>query len=83
MDVTLSPELERLVNEKVASGLYESAGEVVRAALRLLKETDEARNLALAELRKDVLAGLAALDRGESVDLDVSSLKAQVRSQRT
>jgi len=83
MDVTLSPELERLINEKVASGLYESASEVVRAALRLLKDTDEARSLALAELRKDVLAGLSALDRGESVALDVAALKAQVHSQRT
>ena len=51
--------------------------------MRLLKERDEVRNLALAELRKDVLAGLAALDRGESVALDVSALKAQLRSQRT
>jgi antitoxin ParD1/3/4 len=31
----LTPELERLVNEKVESGLYKTASEVVREALRL------------------------------------------------
>ena len=40
MNVSLTPELERLVNEKVESGLYQTASEVVREALRLLKERD-------------------------------------------
>jgi len=30
MNVSLTPELEKLVNEKVASGLYNSASEVIR-----------------------------------------------------
>ena len=54
MNVSLTPELEELVNEKVRSGLYQTASEVVREALRLLKlRDDEAR-------RADVRAGLAA-----------------------
>ena len=43
MNVSLTPELERLVKEKVESGLYQTASEVVREALRLLKERDHAR----------------------------------------
>jgi antitoxin ParD1/3/4 len=43
MNVSLTPEFERLVNEKVESGLYQTASEVVREALRLLKERDYAR----------------------------------------
>jgi len=35
-NVSLNPELETLVDSKVASGRYRSASEVVRAALRLL-----------------------------------------------
>jgi len=31
MQISLTPELEELVNEKVASGLYDDASEVVRA----------------------------------------------------
>lgn len=81
MNVSLPPELERLINDKMASGLYDSESEVIREALRLLKERDEVRNLAVAELRKDVLAGLAELDRGESAVLDIAAVKAQARKQ--
>ena len=41
MNVSLTPELEALVNEKVRSGLYQTASEVVREALRLLKLRDD------------------------------------------
>jgi antitoxin ParD1/3/4 len=61
MNVSLTPELERLVNEKVESGLDQTASEVVREALRLLKQRDQAR----AQLRADVQAGLDQLARGE------------------
>jgi putative addiction module CopG family antidote len=40
MNVSLAPELERFVAERVASGLYRSASEVVRAALRLLEKEE-------------------------------------------
>jgi antitoxin ParD1/3/4 len=79
MNVSLPPELERLVNEKVASGLYDSASDVVRDALRLLRDRDEVRSLALTELRKDVMAGIEELDRGESAVLDIAAIKAQAR----
>ncbi len=39
-NVSLTPELEALVDRKVASGRYRSASEVVRAALRLLDERE-------------------------------------------
>ena len=61
MNVSLTPELERLVNEKVESGLYQTASEVVREALRLLKDRDQARE----QLRNDVQAGFDQLARGE------------------
>lgn len=38
MNVNLTPQLEALVKQKVASGLYSSASEVVREALRLMEE---------------------------------------------
>jgi antitoxin ParD1/3/4 len=43
MNVSLTPELEKFVDEKVESGLYNNASEVVREGLRLLKEHDEIR----------------------------------------
>lgn len=66
MNVSLTPELERLVNEKVESGLYQTASEVVREALRLLKERDHARE----QLRGDVQVGFDALARGEGQTYD-------------
>jgi antitoxin ParD1/3/4 len=39
MKVSLTPELEKFVEGKVESGLYNNASEVVREGLRLLKDT--------------------------------------------
>ena len=41
MNVTLNPELERLVREKVQSGEFADADEVVSRALELLKQQPE------------------------------------------
>lgn len=43
MNVSLTPELGRFVDDKVESGLYNNASEVIREGLRLLKEPDEVR----------------------------------------
>lgn len=43
MDVSITPEIEAMVNQKVDSGMYGSAGEVVREGLRLLQERDDVR----------------------------------------
>lgn len=67
MNVSLTPELERRIAEKVESGLYTTASEVVREALRLLFEADEAREQRLARLRADIQLGLDQLDRGEGI----------------
>ena len=70
MNVSLSPRLEALINERVRSGRFTSASEVVREALRLLEDRDELWRLRLAELRALVAAGLDARDDGEVHDGD-------------
>ena len=75
MNVSLTPKLQKLVGEKVGSGRYGSASEVVREALRLLEERDRLRELRFLELRQDVLEGVAQLDRGRSAPLDVARIK--------
>ncbi len=67
MNVSLTKELEELVNDKVKSGRYLSASEVVREALRLLEERDRMKEFRLQELRAEVNKGLAQLDTGESL----------------
>ncbi len=74
MNVSLTLTLEELVQRKVASGLYSSASEVIREALRLLEERDEMRKIRLETLRNDIAAGLDQLERGEMTEHDDRSL---------
>lgn len=64
MNVSLSPELEALIQEKVKSGDYNSASEVVREALRLLKEQDLLKELRREEIRREVMKGVADMEAG-------------------
>ncbi len=82
MNVSLTPQLQALVEDRVRSGRYQSASEVVREALRLLEDVEELRSARLKELRKDIAAGLKDLDQGRSVPIDrktAESIKAKGR----
>lgn len=79
MNVSLTTRLEKLVSQKVTSGLYHSASEVVRAGLRLLEEQDEIRQRRLKELRQEIALGLEESQKGESKPLDMGAIKAEVR----
>ena len=79
MDITLTPEIEHWIQDKVASGLYTSESEVIREAIRLLKDRDELKLLAVEDLRREIQRGLDQLDRGESVSLDVERIKSEGR----
>ncbi len=68
MEVSLPPELEHFVQERVATGRSRSAGEVVEAALWLLQERDREEETKLAALRADIEEGIASIERGEGVD---------------
>ena len=79
MNVSLTPELERLINDKVDTGSYQTASEVVREALRLLKLRDEG----LVQLRRDVQAGFDQIDRGEFAEYaarSASKLASRVKA---
>ena len=66
MNVHLTPELEQLVQNKVKTGRYNSASEVMREALRLMEE----RDLAKAEVRKKIAVAMESLRQGEGIDGD-------------
>lgn len=79
MNVSLTPELEKLVEDKVATGMYQTASEVVREALRLLSARDKYRR---AALQHDVRAGFDEIDRGEFMEYNeaaTSQLAAAVK----
>ncbi|MGC2062689.1 MAG: type II toxin-antitoxin system ParD family antitoxin [Thermodesulfovibrionales bacterium] len=76
MNISLTPQLEKLVKNKVESGLYGSASEVMREALRLLEERDRRHTLRDEELKAEIKKGL---DSGEPTPLDVRAIKARGR----
>jgi antitoxin ParD1/3/4 len=77
MTVALPSELEDLVNAKIQSGQYQSAGEVIREGLRLLEEKDILRQIKLDQLRKDIAIGIEQADRGDLAPLDVEDIIAR------
>ena len=81
MNVSLTPELEQLVQIKVQNGRYNSAKGLVREALRLLEEHEAARAVQLAEFNKELGRRLASLDRGESVDPTNVCVRLQRKSE--
>ena len=79
MNVNLTPQLDALVRSKVSSGMYTSASEVVREALRLMDEQDRLRQAKLDELRGEVRRGQ---DSGTGEPWDVTAVKAKARARR-
>lgn len=63
MHVSLTPQLEDHIKNKVATGLYNNASEVVRESLRLMLERDEAKE----RLKAEVARGFEQIDQGRTV----------------
>ena len=75
MQITLPPALDSMVREKVASGLYRDAEEVLSDALRRMKELDSG----LDWLRSQAAAGFGELDAGEYVEMTREEFFARAR----
>lgn len=60
MTITLTDELEELINAKIRSGAYKSADEVVMASLRLLKAKEEG----MEALRREIMRGVEDIQQG-------------------
>lgn len=82
MNISLTPEIDSWVAEKVKSGMYKSSSEVVREGLRLLREREEQRQAMVEDLRHELLIGVHQLDAGKSTNFDAEQvvlLKARAR----
>lgn len=74
MTLALTPQMAEMLNRKVASGRYTSAGEVLIEALRLLDERDQRRERRVSDLRMQIDVGMDQLARGEYTEYDEASL---------
>lgn len=70
MHVSLTPELEAIVKNKVESGLYNNASEVVREALRFMEmNNDLVCQMKLDRLRSHLAQGEQQIEQGQGVVL--------------
>jgi antitoxin ParD1/3/4 len=67
MNISLTPELEQFVQDKVNSGMYTSASEVIRESLRLLHTYDDLQTQRINQLNQAIEVGLQQLDRGKKI----------------
>jgi antitoxin ParD1/3/4 len=80
ININLPPQLEAMVRQKVASGRYASASEVVREALRLLEHQERLQDAKLEQLRREINEGLAS---GEAEPWNADDLKREARRKKT
>jgi antitoxin ParD1/3/4 len=67
MNISLTPELEKIVQDKVKSGFYGNASEVLRAGLRLLVEQEQLKQGRFEQLVQDIQIGLEQAEKGEVI----------------
>lgn len=67
MNISLTPELESFVQNKVTSGLYTSASEVIRESLRLMHTYDDLQKQRINQLIDAIDIGLQQLKKGQKV----------------
>jgi antitoxin ParD1/3/4 len=80
MNISLTQQLEELVQRKVTTGRYNSASEVIREALRLLEERDQIKDLQLQALRKEISKGIRQADKGDLVSGEQAFEKLRKRN---
>lgn len=79
INISLPPELENRVRSHVASGMFTSASEVVREALRLFESYHSVQGASLAALKADIAQGLDDQASGRTAVLDIAAIKSEGR----
>ena len=82
MNLTLAPEDEEIINQKIATGRYNSPQEVVGAALRLLQEQEILRQYRLEELRHEIAAADEQAEQGQVHPFDAEEMLRRIRNRR-
>ncbi len=74
MNISLTPEMDEWISQKIKSGMYKSSSELIREGLRLLQAREEQRVKMVEDLRGELLVGVKQLDAGKSKKFDKSTL---------
>jgi antitoxin ParD1/3/4 len=87
-NINLTEHFDHFVERQVASGRYSNASEIVREALRLLEEQEQARKAKLSALRQAAKQGFDEIDQGKGIVLKgkkaisqfIEAIEAEVRT---
>ena len=80
MHISLTPELETRIKQKVASGFYNNASEVIRDALRFWEKNEKlVQHMKLEMLRERLSTGAKQAKQGEFVTQSVSEIISEIR----
>jgi antitoxin ParD1/3/4 len=78
MHISLTEKLDEYIREKVSSGLYNNASEVVREALRLKIAAEETEEAKLQRLHDAIEPAWQQAERGELAEYDLQSVLAEL-----
>ena len=71
MNIQLKPEQEKFIQEKIASGQYNSPEEVVNKMFQVFERLQSEYEEWVEETRKKIEEGIESLERGEGVDGEI------------
>jgi len=83
MNISIKPELENFLAEKLKSGQYANASDLVNDAIEALKEQEEFTPEHEVYLRREVNKGLVQLDSRQYADFDATRIIAEERARLT
>jgi antitoxin ParD1/3/4 len=78
MHISLTDRLDDYVREKVATGLYNNASEVIREALRLKISAEEMDEIKLQRLRDAIDPAVQQAEGGESAPFDMDKILTEL-----
>jgi antitoxin ParD1/3/4 len=79
MNVLLKPEIEKFVAEKIKTGQYADASQIVNEALEVLKQQEDFTPEHEAYLRREVRRGIEQLDQGQHTDFTAEKIITEER----
>jgi antitoxin ParD1/3/4 len=77
MNVSLKPDVQKYVEEKVRTGQYASPEEAVNHLLQQSRQREELTADDIEELRREIDVGINDADNGRFSDFDAQSVIAQ------
>lgn len=84
MDISIKPELEQFLRDKIATGQYKTIDEAINQGIELLKKREEIYRGRFEELQREIMLGVAASEQGQVIEGEVlfERLKRKLEQRR-